>query len=461
MRRLGRALAVLAVLPMIGSMARGEPPPGAAASPPSPAAASPAAASPPSAEEDARAHFVAGIELLRKGAWAEALSEFSASQRRYPTPQATTNAAICLRKLGRYDEALDQVESLLHGFPELPEDKRQAAERERAQISELVGTIAVEGLEVGARVEVDARERGVHPMPDPLRVTAGSHVVRARKEGFVPFETRVEVVARETTRVWIRLTPTPAPVALPPSPPSISAAPPGPRYAAPPGPRRFRLELAGAMGVSPSFGGDIAGGCAGACSAGPGLGGYGVLRFGRALQESPFDLGVAAGFLAANQRIAGRTASLRSVGLPAQPFTADDMLKLRGGLVGAWVGARFGERPFVLPRFGLGTLMGRIGDQRTGALASGGSPIEPVGLAALAAFVYVAPEVRVGLRVADRVTLTAGLEALVLFGVADPAWDANAAVNVPKAGTSFFPAESLAGSVMLVVAPGLGAGYEF
>jgi hypothetical protein len=83
-------------------------PPAAAA--PSDAAPAPAAApDPAAAKAEARARFDRGLTLLREEAWGPALAEFLASRKLYPTRNATTNAAICLRKLQRYDESLGDV----------------------------------------------------------------------------------------------------------------------------------------------------------------------------------------------------------------------------------------------------------------------------------------------------------------------------------------------------------------
>src|SRR5688500_13447169 len=60
--------------------------------------------------EDARAHFEAGVALFDEQAWDAALAEFLTSRARYPTRKNTKNAAICLRKLHRFDEALDMLE---------------------------------------------------------------------------------------------------------------------------------------------------------------------------------------------------------------------------------------------------------------------------------------------------------------------------------------------------------------
>lgn len=155
--------------------------------------------------EEARAHFERGVALSRESAWAPALAEFLHSRKLYPTRTATQNAALLLRKLERFDEALDMYETLLRDFSNVPADDRVAAQRSMVELKGLVGTIDLDGAEVGAAILVDGASRGDYPPASPIRVPAGTHIVRLYKEGFEPFEGRVDVPGGELTRVKVRL----------------------------------------------------------------------------------------------------------------------------------------------------------------------------------------------------------------------------------------------------------------
>ncbi len=138
--------------------------------------------------------------------WPAALAEFLASRELYATWGNTLGAASALRKLARFDEALDMFEILLRDFAAaVPADVRVAAQREVIELRELVGTIEIEQAELGAAITVDARSRGEYPAPSPLRVGAGTHVVRVSREGFEPFEARVDVAGKQTERVVAKL----------------------------------------------------------------------------------------------------------------------------------------------------------------------------------------------------------------------------------------------------------------
>lgn len=154
----------------------------------------------------ARAAFEQGITLFDRGEYSAALADFMRSRALFPTRTATINAAVCMRKEGRYDEALDLVEELLRTFPNLPPTDRAFADTARAELRPLVGGLDIEG-EPGATIMVDGRERGLVPTSSPVRVSAGVHVVHVYKAGFLPLERRVDVAGRQTVVLDANLAP--------------------------------------------------------------------------------------------------------------------------------------------------------------------------------------------------------------------------------------------------------------
>jgi hypothetical protein len=173
---------------------------------PAPAPSSSAAASPDQAKkDDARAHFERGLGHFDRGEWSAALAEFLISRKIFPTRAATKNAAVCLRKEGRFDEALEMYEALLREFPDLAPADKQFADKEIEELRASIGTLEIAGAESGADIVVDGRSRGTYPLAAPVRVSAGSHVVRVYKSGFLPFEVRVDVAGRQNTVVSAKL----------------------------------------------------------------------------------------------------------------------------------------------------------------------------------------------------------------------------------------------------------------
>ncbi len=211
-RPLALLIAFSVVSTFLGSMASAQPtaPTAASASaiPSASAVPSPSGSAAPAdaRRDEARAHFEKGLLFFDDKAWDAALVEFFRSREIFPTRAATQDAAICLRMLHRYDEALDMFEALLREFPNLSADDKALAEREIRTLSTFVGRIDLRSGEPGATVVVDSRSRGMIPLA-PLRVSVGTHVVRVVKDGFVPFEAQVSVTSEQTTAIDVRLAP--------------------------------------------------------------------------------------------------------------------------------------------------------------------------------------------------------------------------------------------------------------
>jgi len=159
-----------------------------------------------SKKADAIKHFEIGLELVKQEAWDSALAEFLRSRELYPTKNALKNAAVCLRELKRFDEALDMYDELLARFGgELTPVEKAAVGEDQKKLDKFVGTLTIQTDTAGARVVVDGRERGVTPLAKPIRVTVGTRAITISKEGFAPFETKVMVSSGESKIVSAKL----------------------------------------------------------------------------------------------------------------------------------------------------------------------------------------------------------------------------------------------------------------
>ncbi len=156
--------------------------------------------------EESRLHFEKGIALFEEESWDAALVEFLRSREVYATRAATKDAALCLRKLHRFDEALELFQALLREFPALPAEDRALADSAIKELAARVGNIDIRAAESGATLVIDGRERGTVPVP-PVRVNAGTHLIRLFREGFLPFETQAQVVGAQTVIVQAKLAP--------------------------------------------------------------------------------------------------------------------------------------------------------------------------------------------------------------------------------------------------------------
>ncbi|WP_437513957.1 PEGA domain-containing protein [Sorangium sp. So ce1099] len=173
-----------------GARAAPAAPPGKA----SPGTAPQAAVS--SEEAEARAQFEAGVARFDKQEYREALEAFRRSLWLKKNRNTMGYIASCLKQLGQYEDALEQYEEMRREFPQMPSKIEAMVAADMAELSGLVGTLAVTGdAPVGASLFVDDRLRGRLPLEKPLRLSAGRRAVRVEKEGFAPLTMTLEVRA--------------------------------------------------------------------------------------------------------------------------------------------------------------------------------------------------------------------------------------------------------------------------
>lgn len=166
----------------------------------------PAAQAEATAKEEARKHFDQGLALFDRGSLDAAYPEFEKSISIYPTRAAIKNAALCLRRLNRFAEAVNMNERLL-AFPGVSEEEKGIANAELAQLRPVVGNIIVDGVQPGATVTIDSKPVGTTPLAGPLHVAVGTRVVRILKAGFETFEQRVEAAGGKDITVRAVLAP--------------------------------------------------------------------------------------------------------------------------------------------------------------------------------------------------------------------------------------------------------------
>lgn len=185
-----------------------KPPPEATAAPvpPPPPPLDPAAQAEVTAKDEARKHFDQGLALFDRGSLDAAYPEFEKSISIYPTRAAIKNAALCLRRLNRFAEAMEMNERLL-AFPNVSEEEKGIANAELAQLRPVVGNILIEEVQPGATVTVDNKPVGTTPLKGPLHVPVGTRVVRILKAGFETFEKRVEAAGGKDVTVRAVLAP--------------------------------------------------------------------------------------------------------------------------------------------------------------------------------------------------------------------------------------------------------------
>ncbi len=152
-------------------------------------------------KQQAKALFKTGIVFFQNRDLERAFDFFMQSRKAFPSIQNTSNAALCLEKLGRYGEALELFEVLLVEY----RDRFTEAEREsigpvlaalRGRIGSLIVAANVAGLLV-----IDGRPRGKLPRTSPVRLLPGAHQLRVVADGYATFEKTVTIQQAKDARV--------------------------------------------------------------------------------------------------------------------------------------------------------------------------------------------------------------------------------------------------------------------
>ena len=157
--------------------------------------------------ERAKALFREGNALLGAGDPERALERFLLSREVVPSGKNTANTAICLERLGRFDEALEMYEEVLSRFA------ADLEPQDRENLAPIMSALrrGLGSLELAANVEglltIDGKPRGRLPRSTPVRVLPGKRRVRIAKEGYASFDQTVEVGSGESLSVDATLEP--------------------------------------------------------------------------------------------------------------------------------------------------------------------------------------------------------------------------------------------------------------
>jgi hypothetical protein len=155
---------------------------------------------------EAKSLFRQGVALFEAGDVERALDFFQRSRALVASGRNTTNAAVCLDRLGRHDEALEMFEELFtRHLSDLSESDRATVAPTMRALRGKVGALSITASAEGAAVHVDGRARGRLPLAGPLRVNAGSHRVRVLKDGYEVYEAGVDVPAGGSATIDAKL----------------------------------------------------------------------------------------------------------------------------------------------------------------------------------------------------------------------------------------------------------------
>lgn len=148
-----------------------------------------------------------GDFLMQQLRYGEALGAYDRAFALYPDPRLYYNRSTAYSALGRYPEALEQLEAFREHAPEALKQKVPNLDGLIDSIRVKVATLEVATRVRGARVLVRGQVVGVTPLERPAEVNAGSAEVEVSAEGYEPFSQAVELPGGETVRLELNLVP--------------------------------------------------------------------------------------------------------------------------------------------------------------------------------------------------------------------------------------------------------------
>jgi hypothetical protein len=142
--------------------------------------------------DDAKKQWDTGIAFAQRSYWDPARAAFLQAYELSKNPRVLFNVAVMEKNLGRYPQAIEVFRrELREGKGQLTAEEETEIKNAIAGLEQFLMAISIEVSEPGAKVFVDQEEVGVSPLPGPVTVAIGSHVVRATKAGFADAQERV------------------------------------------------------------------------------------------------------------------------------------------------------------------------------------------------------------------------------------------------------------------------------
>ncbi len=157
------------------------------------------------AREQARENFNAGVSAFEAGEFERALGAFQEAYRLAPHPSVRVNMANCYESLNRPLEALFHFESFLSEATDAPPAQRREVEAAIERLEGQIGEVTLRIAPDGALVRVDESEVRRAPIMNTIRMTAGSHVVEVRAEGYQSVRREFIVEGGQPAEIAIRL----------------------------------------------------------------------------------------------------------------------------------------------------------------------------------------------------------------------------------------------------------------
>jgi len=159
-----------------------------------------------SLQGDAKEAYDSGELLVANGDFTGALTKLRQAYDGSKDARLLYEMALCEKELRRYAPMQSLLQQYLRDAEgSIPADIRAAVDEALAAIKSLVATVTVTSLEPEATVLVDGEVVGVTPIPAPLTVDLGKHVIVAKKAGFDSNEQTIDALGGSALSVALVL----------------------------------------------------------------------------------------------------------------------------------------------------------------------------------------------------------------------------------------------------------------
>ena len=166
-----------------------------------------ALAQPDERRAEAAERFDRGLRHFDEGNLAAALAELQKAHSLLPNPVVELNVALVQAAMGRAVDAVATLDRVLAAPGALSAAKVEQARRVRDEQAARIGELVIQVATAGATIEIDGIPAGKSPLPAPVRVASGEHVVQVLAPGHVPARKPVVIAGRERKELTLVLTP--------------------------------------------------------------------------------------------------------------------------------------------------------------------------------------------------------------------------------------------------------------
>ncbi len=157
---------------------------------------------------EAKKHFKAGVVLFKAENFAGAAVEFEESGKLFKTKGALFNLANCYKALRRYAEVLATLKLLEGEFKgTLSKEMLGGVKQLRDEINSITGDLRVKVNRDGAEIYVDDELVGKSPLPRPLLLGPGYHVLRVEMKGMETYSRKVKLISGANLKLEVNFKP--------------------------------------------------------------------------------------------------------------------------------------------------------------------------------------------------------------------------------------------------------------